>query len=83
MACGVPCVVTDVGDAARMVEGVGVVVRRGSPEELRAAIEDLACRPAAELAELGLAARKRALERYSVERMVDDYAALMHELVRT
>jgi glycosyltransferase involved in cell wall biosynthesis len=83
MACGVPCVVTDVGDAARMVEGVGVVVRRGSPEDLRAAIEDLASRTPAELAELGLAARKRALERYSVERMVDDYAALMHELVRT
>jgi glycosyltransferase involved in cell wall biosynthesis len=34
MACGVPCVVTDVGDSAAIVGQCGVVVPRRSPESL-------------------------------------------------
>jgi glycosyltransferase involved in cell wall biosynthesis len=34
MACGVPCVVTDVGDAARVVGPAGTVVPANSPDAL-------------------------------------------------
>lgn len=39
MACDVPCVVTDVGDTALLVRGIGEVVPPRNPEELKCAIE--------------------------------------------
>jgi glycosyltransferase involved in cell wall biosynthesis len=38
MACGVPCVVTDVGDSAHIVDRCGEVVPPGNPAALKAAI---------------------------------------------
>jgi glycosyltransferase involved in cell wall biosynthesis len=34
MACGTPCVVTDIGDSAAIVSGANAVVQPGNPEEL-------------------------------------------------
>jgi glycosyltransferase involved in cell wall biosynthesis len=81
LASGLPCVVTDVGDAPRMVEGVGRVVPRGSPAALAEALREVAEQPAERRAEAAGAARRRAVDRYSLERMVDDYAGLLRELV--
>jgi glycosyltransferase involved in cell wall biosynthesis len=41
MACGVPCVVTDVGDSAWIVGNKGVVVPPKNPEALKTAIDEL------------------------------------------
>jgi len=41
MACGVPCVVTDVGDSAWIVGDKGVVVPAKNPEALKTAINEL------------------------------------------
>jgi glycosyltransferase involved in cell wall biosynthesis len=38
MACGVPCVVTDVGDSARIVGDLGIVVPRSHPDSLATGI---------------------------------------------
>ena len=38
MACGIPCVVTDVGDSAMIVDGTGWVVEPGSPQLLAQAL---------------------------------------------
>lgn len=66
MACGTACVGTDVGDAARIVEGIGIVVPRQSP----AALADGICALLGEVATpgnaLGARARARIVERYSV-----------------
>jgi glycosyltransferase involved in cell wall biosynthesis len=42
MACGVPCIVTDVGDSASIVGELGIVVPPSDPEALSSAIDTLA-----------------------------------------
>jgi glycosyltransferase involved in cell wall biosynthesis len=76
MASGVPCVVTDVGDAAEIVGETGRAVAPGRAEELAAACEGLLRLPAAERRSLGEAARARIRERYAIESVVSHFAAL-------
>jgi glycosyltransferase involved in cell wall biosynthesis len=63
MACGRPCVVTDVGDSARIVGDCGAVVATGDSPALADAIE----RVARELEDPGEAARLQAAARARIE----------------
>ena len=55
MACGVPCAVTDVGDAADIVGELGAVVPSGDMTGLAAAAAELLALPARERATLSSA----------------------------
>lgn len=78
MACGVPCVVTDVGDSASIVGAPDLVVRRRDPAGLAAAWEAvLDGRVAIDRAAL----RLRIETRFSVERLIDRTEALLCDLV--
>jgi glycosyltransferase involved in cell wall biosynthesis len=80
MACGVPCVVTDVGDARAIVGETGRVVPPADPEALaRAWAELLACSEEERRA-LGAAARERIAVHFSLERVVRQYEDLYEEL---
>ena len=82
MASGVPCAVTDVGDAAEIVGPCGAVVPRRDPAALAGAWERLLALPPAERAAMGEAARRRIEERYTAEGMVERSARLYRELLQ-
>jgi glycosyltransferase involved in cell wall biosynthesis len=82
MACGVPCVVTDVGDSAAIVGDTGRVVPPGDPEALAAAWKDLLALPAEMRQDLGRRARARVEQEFCVERLVKRMDELLAELAR-
>ncbi|OZI71717.1 glycosyl transferase [Bordetella genomosp. 12] len=81
MACGTPCVVTDVGDAAHIVGETGVVVPAEQPEALARgiaqALDDVARRGRAAV---GGAARERVLALFDLGRMVRAYEAVWRRI---
>jgi len=81
MACGVPCVTTDVGDAASLVGDTGRTVPARSPGALAQAIVDL-CEVNAECrAALGRRARQRVADRYSLSAITRQYEDLYQDLL--
>lgn len=79
MACELPCVVTDVGDAAIQVGETGIVVRPGSVDELYAALRRLIEDDARDVR--GKQARARVLERFTAEAMAAGTASAMTALL--
>lgn len=80
MACGVPCVVTDVGDSAAIVGDTGVVVPPRDPRAMADAWERLIEAGPEARHDLGQAARRRIVENYSLESVVRRYEDLYLEL---
>ncbi len=80
MACGVPCVVTDVGDSAYLVNNTGIVVAPGDAAALSAALEDMISKTHEERLKLGKAARCRVVENFSLAHVVSEYECLYKEL---
>ena len=80
MSCGIPCVVTNLGDAAYLVGDTGKVVPPREPASLAAAWNALLSLPAEQRAALGAAARQRIEEHFSLPAVAGQYAALYREL---
>lgn len=82
MACGVPCVVTDVGDSASLVAATGLVVPPGDAAGLGRAMLDMAVLGAAGRATLGRAARSRVMAGFSLASAAQRYESLYADLCR-
>lgn len=80
MACGVPCVATNVGECAEVVGETGRIVSKQNPQQLGDAIADLLSLPRVDRISLGQAARRRVCERYDIVQIVAQYRALWLEL---
>jgi glycosyltransferase involved in cell wall biosynthesis len=74
MACGVPCVATDVGDNAAIIGGCGGVVPPRDPEALAEAMSQLLALSSDERRALGLRARERIQKDYALSAMVRRYS---------
>ena len=73
MSCGVPCVTTDVGDAAQIVGETGKVVPVGNPALLAEALRAIVQMGAEARLRLGWVARQRIIEHYSLDSMITQY----------
>ena len=80
MASGVPCVVTDVGEAARMVADTGRVVPASNAPAMAAAWRELITLGPEGRRELGRRARARVEAHYSLDSVVRRYEALYERL---
>jgi glycosyltransferase involved in cell wall biosynthesis len=83
MACGVPCVATDVGDAAAIVADCGVSVRPRDPAALAAGWESLIALGRDGRMALGQRARRHIVAHYDLAQAVGHFEALYQEIVGT
>jgi glycosyltransferase involved in cell wall biosynthesis len=81
MACGVPCVVTRVGDSAEIIGDTGIAVPTKSPVELAEGCEKILSQSVDERKELGRRARDRVERLYSLEATAEKYLDV-YETVR-
>jgi glycosyltransferase involved in cell wall biosynthesis len=80
MACGVPCIATNVGDCATLIGDTGIVVPAGDVQALsRAILRMLALGPEQRIL-LGARARQRIIDEYSIAEMVSKTEALLLSL---
>jgi glycosyltransferase involved in cell wall biosynthesis len=81
MACGLPCVATDVGDSAWILDDRGHVVPTRDPVALATAIRKIADLDAEGRERLGRAARERVIEHFTIDRVTRRYAELYAQIL--
>lgn len=82
MACGTPCVCTDVGDASLIIGSTGWVVESSQPEALATALADAleALHDSGRWSERRRDARSRIEEHFGISKMVSAYGRLWTEV---
>ena len=78
MACGIECVATDVGDAARILDRCSAVVPPRDPTRLASALREALGRAGAHSE---AACRHRVEQLFSVQRMVTETERLLHRCI--
>lgn len=81
MACGLPCVATDVGDSKSLVAEFGLIVPPRDRDALTAAIAHLMGMDPEERLRIGDLARRRIRTAFSIQHIVQRYDQLYHDLL--
>lgn len=81
MACAIPCVATDVGDAAAIIGDCGVVVPPRSPASVAAGVLEILRMGYEARMQLGARARERIVGRFSMSAVADEYLRVYRGLV--
>ena len=82
MLCGVPCVSTNVGDSSNIIGNTGIIVPPNNPEALAKAWLDLLVMTFEQRTDLGLKARKRIVDKFSISKVVEKYEKLYFEMLK-
>ena len=80
MSCEVPCVSTDVGDAAQIIGDTGRVVPPQSPHSFANALLELLNLPEGNRRRLGTAARQRVIDNFELTHSTSMFLDLWREL---
>lgn len=83
MACGVPCVVTDVGDSASLIGETGLVVPPCDPGALARAWQELIEMDGENRRKVGLLGRQRITENFSIDAIARRYEQLYERVFVT
>jgi glycosyltransferase involved in cell wall biosynthesis len=81
MACGIPCVVTDVGDSQMIVRDTGIVVPPENPQALAAGVTALLEMAPSALQDMRSAARLRIQQNFDVARLAARHQQMYEALV--
>jgi glycosyltransferase involved in cell wall biosynthesis len=81
MACGTPCVSTDVGDAARIIGDTGRIVPPSNPQAMADAMAAFIMMPEAKRVALGTAGRKRVCEMFDLDAVTRRYEAVYEDVI--
>ncbi len=79
MSCELPCVVTDVGDSAYIVDKYGIVVEPNNVENLYVGLKQMIY---SDYKNLGILSQKRIEENFSTEKMVSRTEDLIKEVLK-
>lgn len=82
MASGLPCIATDVGDCAKLIDGHGWIIPRSDPPRMAEAMVEAARMDVARRQEIGKAARDRMTASYSLATTVDAYNQLYDSMMK-
>ncbi len=83
MACGIPCVTTDVGDSARIIGETGAVVPPRDPPALAAALLAMVDAGPEFRRRQGDLARSRIREHFTIEQVAGQYQSVFEEAIAT
>ena len=81
MASGLPCVVTDAGDAAEIVGDTGFIVNRRDGIELSQAMLDILNMPATDRERLSIRARERIQKRFTLDIMAEGFRRVWDDCI--
>ena len=82
MSCGVPCIVSDVGDSRRIIGDSGFVFSPGDPRHLSIVLERAMALDPMQYRQRSRAARQRIEASYTISSIYDQYIDLYEEVVR-
>lgn len=83
MACGIPCVGTDVGDTAELIGATGLTVPPRDPGQLADAVINMLTMPESERLDLGRNARERVLNNFEIRKIAGLYEKVWSQVSET
>lgn len=84
LSCGTPVVATDIDALPEIVENgrVGIISPSEKPEDLKRSIDQIFALSGAEYEDMRIRARKRIVEKFSLERMTEEYIDLYRDVLK-